>query len=88
MKDDGLGIDSVSDNGVYTAKLPSQDHRTLVRYRIIAAANDDSEIQVPHIDDPALNFAYFVFTSRYKLSVRYIQTFKYLYKLIFHNVPI
>ena len=29
MKDDGLGIDSVSDDGVYTAKLPSQDHRTM-----------------------------------------------------------
>ena len=75
MKDDGLGIDSVSDDGVYTAKLPSQDHRTLVRYRIIAAANDDSEIQVPHIDDPALNFAYFVYNGVPDYVVQKSRTF-------------
>ena len=75
MKDDGLGIDSLSDDGIYTAKLPSQDHRTLVRYRIIAVANDDSKIQVPHLDDPTLNFAYFVYNGVPDYVVQKSRTF-------------
>ena len=75
MKDDGIGLDVQSDDGVFTVKIPNQNHRTLVRYRIIAKANDDTKIQVPHIDDPSLNFAYFVYDGVPDYTVQKSRTF-------------
>lgn len=62
MRDDGAGGDVARDH-VYTARLPAetQVHRRLVRYRIEAKDKRGTAITVPYADDPATNFAYFVY---------------------------
>ena len=63
MKDDGVGVDSTANNGVYTAFIPSsvQQHRKLIRYRIkITQAGG----QVRYYPDPKhaeSNYAYYVY---------------------------
>ena len=59
--DDGTGQDAVAGDDIYTAVIPAQTNRTLVRYRIIAEDDLDNLIQVPYNDDPSFNFAYFVY---------------------------
>jgi hypothetical protein len=44
---------------VYTAVIPAQSSRTLVRYRITATDRLGANVRVPYPDDPSLNFAYF-----------------------------
>ena len=63
MVDDGLGSDALVGDSVFTAVIPGQSNRTLVRYRIVArdAALPSSSVQVPYADDPSLNFACFVY---------------------------
>ncbi|MBN1844129.1 MAG: lamin tail domain-containing protein, partial [Sedimentisphaerales bacterium] len=61
MVDDGLGADAHAGDGVYTAVIGGQDHRVLVRYRIRVEDGDGQAVLVPYEDDPALNFAYFVY---------------------------
>ncbi len=45
----------------YTAQLPPQPARTLVRYRIQAADKGGRTVAVPYNEDPQPNFAYFVY---------------------------
>jgi hypothetical protein len=47
----------------YTAIMPGelQTHRRLVRYRIMTSDTPAAAIQVPYVDDPQPNFAYFVY---------------------------
>jgi hypothetical protein len=61
MVDDGSVAGDVVGDGIYTAIIPAQAHRTLVRYRI--SANDLSSLntRVPAPADPRKNFAFFVY---------------------------
>ncbi len=64
MTDDGSGGDEVASDDVFTAKLPAQPNRTLVRYRIESgdrAEAGGAVVLVPYADDPSLNFALFVY---------------------------
>ena len=63
MVDDGTGDDEFAGDDVYTATLPAQDHRTLVRYRITVEDSLGKADRVPYADDDSLNFAYFVYNE-------------------------
>lgn len=61
MHDDGMDGDAVAGDDVYTAVLPVQPNRTLVRYRITCTDALEQSRRAPFADDPSLNFAYFVY---------------------------
>lgn len=61
MRDDGAGGDFLAADGIFTAQIPGQSNRTLVRYRIRATDTPGQSVRVPYLDDPSLNFAYFVY---------------------------
>jgi len=61
MVDDGSGADAVAGDSVFTATVPAQAHRTLVRYRITATDLGGASVRVPYAGDPSLNFAWFVY---------------------------
>jgi hypothetical protein len=61
MVDDGSLYGDVAGDGVFTAQIPAQPHRTLVRYRITAADLGGQNVRLPATDDPRLNFACFVY---------------------------
>ncbi|MDB4537723.1 lamin tail domain-containing protein [Akkermansiaceae bacterium] len=44
---------------IYSATIPAQAHRALVRYRIRVTDTPGNSVRVPYSDDPSLNFAYF-----------------------------
>ena len=76
MKDDGLSSDVTAGDDIYTAKIPSQKNRTLVRYRIITQSGDSSELRIPYNDDKSLNFAYFVYDGVPDYVVQKSRTFQ------------
>jgi hypothetical protein len=59
MLDDGVGVDEVAKDGIYTVTLASRPNRTLVRYRITVEDSEGAEVRVPYADDERLNFGYF-----------------------------
>jgi hypothetical protein len=61
MVDNGSNGDAVAADGVFTAVIPAQAHRTLVRYRISADDLPGATVRVPYPDDASLNFACFVY---------------------------
>ena len=63
MTDDGTGSDKVVHDDVFTAVIPGQANRTLVRYRVIAvdAAGAPLSVTVPYNDDPSQDFACWVY---------------------------
>jgi hypothetical protein len=61
MVDDGSGADETAGDHTYTALIPAQVNRTLVRYRIEAVDNAGNAVRVPYADDPSLNFACYVY---------------------------
>ncbi len=61
MLDDGVGSDVTAGDGIYTAVIPGQSHRTLVRFRFQAMDMLGVATKAPYADDAALNFAYFVY---------------------------
>ena len=61
MVDDGTNGDAFAGDSLYTATLPAQSHRTLVRYRIVVTDTLTDSIRAPFADDDSLNFAYFVY---------------------------
>ena len=61
MVDDGTAGDTSAGDGLFTAVIPGQINRTLVRYRITAADTGGTSVRVPYADDPSLNFAAFVY---------------------------
>ncbi|MCL4176876.1 MAG: lamin tail domain-containing protein [Verrucomicrobia bacterium] len=63
MRDDGTDGDAWVGDGIYTAELPGtvQQHRRLVRYRIVAADSEGASVRAPYGDDPQPNFAYYVY---------------------------
>lgn len=63
MNDSGTNGDAVAGDSIYTAVIPGNTNRTLVRYRIIATDMLGASVQVPYADDPALNFACFIYNG-------------------------
>jgi hypothetical protein len=63
MTDGGTGGDAVPGDGVYTATVPGQVNRALVRYRVVARDRRGAVVRVPYADDPSLNFACFVYNG-------------------------
>ncbi|MDG2124546.1 MAG: lamin tail domain-containing protein, partial [Verrucomicrobiales bacterium] len=61
MVDDGTGGDLEIGDGVFSAMLPGQVSRALVRYRIVVEDELGESVRVPYADDPGLNFAYFCY---------------------------
>lgn len=61
MHDDGLDGDEAAGDDVYTAVLPVQPNRSLVRYRVTCTDTFGASRRAPFEDDPSLNFAYFVY---------------------------
>jgi hypothetical protein len=63
MVDDGTSGDAVAGDQVFTATIPGQANRTLVRYRIVATDSLSVSVRLPYADDPSLNFAYFTYNG-------------------------
>jgi hypothetical protein len=63
MHDDGLNGDAVAGDDTYSAVVPQQANRTLVRYRITTTDSLGRSRRAPFEDDPSLNFAYFVYNG-------------------------
>jgi len=61
MRDDGTNGDATAGDDTYTAVIPAQPHRTIVRYRITAEDTLGMAVTGPYPDDPSLNFAYYVY---------------------------
>jgi hypothetical protein len=61
MLDDGTQGDAVANDSLYTAIIPGQINRTLVRYRITAADRLGNSVRVPYADDASLNFSAYVY---------------------------
>ncbi len=61
MHDDGLNGDAVAGDSIYSALIPQQANRTLVRYRITCSDALGQSRRAPFEDDESLNFAYFVY---------------------------
>ena len=61
MFDDGTSGDVTSGDSIYSALIPRQSNRTLMRYRIETTDSGGATSLVPFEDDPVLNFAYFVY---------------------------
>ncbi|MFT5105001.1 MAG: hypothetical protein ACI9UA_000619 [Pseudoalteromonas tetraodonis] len=61
MLDGGLGADALAGDGIFSAEIPAQAHRTLLRYRITVEDGLGNAVRVPYADDATLNFACFVY---------------------------
>ncbi|MCA9217525.1 MAG: tandem-95 repeat protein [Planctomycetales bacterium] len=61
MVDDGTNGDEAAGDSIYTAVIPPQAHRTLMRYRIDVTDTIGESVRVPYADDASRNFAYFVY---------------------------
>ena len=61
MVDTGAGGDAVANDSIYTAVLPAQANRVLVRYRIVVTDALGASRRAPFEDDDSLNFACFVY---------------------------
>lgn len=58
---DGGGITDTAGDGIYTATIPAQPHRTLIRYRILATDLSGNTATVPSPADPRKNYAAYSF---------------------------
>ena len=63
MLKNGNQGDFASEEDVYSALIPANENRSLVRYRIIIEDAKGARVRAPFIDDPSLNFAYFVYNG-------------------------
>ena len=63
MRDDGLNGDVAAADGIFTAVIPGQANRTLLRYRISASDTAGASMRIPYADDPSLNFACFIYNG-------------------------
>jgi hypothetical protein len=65
MNDAGGNGDALAGDSIYTAVIPAsvQQHRRLIRYRLIATDGVGSSVTVPYADDPQPNFAYFCYNG-------------------------
>ena len=63
MNDDGVGDDATGGDGIWSASIPPQINRSLVRYRITVADNLGATARVPYQGDPSLNYACYVYNG-------------------------
>ena len=63
MVDSGTGGDVLAGDGIYTAVVAAKPHRTLLRYRITVTDTPGNSVRVPYADDPAANFACFIYNG-------------------------
>ena len=63
MTDNGGSMIETAGDGVFTAVIPPQPHRTLVRYRIFATDLPGVAARAPSVDDSMMNFACFVYNG-------------------------
>ena len=63
MNDNGTAGDAVAGDGLYSAQIPAQVHRTLVRYRVTATDLAGLSVRAPFADDESRNFACFVYNG-------------------------
>ena len=63
MSDGGTGGDAVAGDGIWTAVVSAKPHRTLLRYRITVADVPGNSVRVPYPDDPAANFACYIYNG-------------------------
>jgi len=58
-----IDLEMTDPNGdsIYTAQIPAQDHRHLIRYRIETSDTAGAGLTAPFDDDEQPNFAYFVY---------------------------
>ena len=61
MANDGTVLDARGGDSIWTAVIAPQPHRTLIRYRITVTDNNGAAVRVPYNDDPASNFACFIY---------------------------
>jgi len=66
MLDNGAGVDSVANNGVYSAIIPAnvQQHRKLVRYRIRIETSTGFNELFPRQEHKESNYAYYVYNGQ------------------------
>ncbi|MEM7261529.1 MAG: LamG-like jellyroll fold domain-containing protein [Planctomycetota bacterium] len=64
MRDDGLGGDTQSGDGLYTATLPPAADQTIVRYRVAAKSTDSCALHFPRAGNPSTWRGYYVFDGR------------------------
>jgi hypothetical protein len=60
LHDDGTSGDATAGDRVYTATLPAQDERSIVRYRVRITAASEERVASPRPDDPFEWHAYYV----------------------------
>jgi len=65
MQDNSLGADSLANDGIYTATIPSsvQVHRNLVRYRIKVTTSNGYSKTYPDQNHTESNYAYYVYNG-------------------------
>jgi len=63
MLDNGIGVDSTANNGVFTAQIPANNHnhRDLVRYRVKVTTNNGFNVTYPDQNYDECNYAYYVY---------------------------
>lgn len=61
MTDNGGAADAVAGDSIFTAVLPAQANRVLIRYRIVVTDSLGATRRAPFEDDPSLNFACYVY---------------------------
>lgn len=63
MVDNGTNGDTIAGDDIFSMTIPSQANRTLVRYRIMVEDTIGASVRVPYLDDPSLNFAFYVYNG-------------------------
>jgi hypothetical protein len=63
MSDDGSVPGDTAGDGIFTAIIPPQPHRSLVRYRVATTDTAGASSRAPAADDPSRNFAAFVYNG-------------------------
>lgn len=66
MLDNGAGVDSIANNGVYSAIIPAsvQVNRRLIRYRIRVQTSNGFNELFPRQEHSASNYAYYVYNGQ------------------------
>ncbi len=75
MVDDGSDVDATAGDSIFSVRIPGQENRTLVRYRITVTDALGESVRVPYADDRSLNFGAFVYDGvpAYTVTTRTVQ---------------
>ncbi len=63
MSDNGTVKGDIAGDGVFSAVIPAQPHRALVRYRVFATDLLGANVRVPGNKDPRKNYAAYVYNA-------------------------